>query len=63
MGAVVAVFVMAVLYEGLKSLREYLLWLGLRCSGSDDSGDDTIPLTSQSKQRPRAYRSTKREKG
>lgn len=51
MGAVIAVFCMAVLYEGLKTLREYLVYLDYKhwsshsrapnARGDDDIDDDT----------------------
>lgn len=37
MGAVIAVFLMAIFYEGLKSLREYLVYLDYKHSKSHTS--------------------------
>ncbi len=53
-GAIIVVFVMAILYEGLKTLREYLLFLDVKrtrkpskAAGAPDSDRSQLILTEQ----------------
>lgn len=55
-GAIVAVFILAILYEGLKTLREYLVFMDWKHSKprrevnspqSSDSGDEDVGSTNE----------------
>ncbi len=49
-GAIIAVFVMAIAYEGLKTLREYLLFLDMKRSRQpDQNGHNSLQLLDNTK--------------